>query len=224
MVKASTKAKAKTKSVAKTAAKAAAKPKAKPKPAPKSKAKSTPKTNAPKKAAAKPEVSHAANAKSVAVATHKAAPQPARSFRAPIKEVSVSEGSMTKKEMQHFEKLLLDERARLLGSIRNIEEASRQEAGRDNNGDLTSYAETGTDNFELETALNIASGESEWLRNIADALRRIQEGTYGTCEMCELAILKKRLEVFPSARYCIKCQAEFEKRRSGGDGFGPTHY
>lgn len=121
---------------------------------------------------------------------------------------------MMKKDFVKFEKMLLNERDRLSGSIRSIEEASRTDAGRDNTGDLTSYAETGTDNFELETALNIASGESAWLREISDALKRINDGSYGVCEMCKEQIPRKRLEVFPSARYCVQCQSSVEKKRA----------
>ena len=120
---------------------------------------------------------------------------------------------MTKKDLQKFEKLLLAERDRLVGSIRTIEDASRHESGRDYSGDLSSYAETGTDNFELETALNIASGESEWLKDVAEALERVREGSYGVCEMCEKDIPKKRLEVFPSAKHCVQCKEQLEKQR-----------
>ncbi|HPO14902.1 MAG TPA: TraR/DksA C4-type zinc finger protein [Candidatus Hydrogenedentes bacterium] len=155
--------------------------------------------------------------KPVAKPAVKPAPKPSKAAppkaveKPAAKEAVKSESSMTKPELKKFEKLLLDERNRLTGSIRTIEEASRMEAGRDKDGDLASYAETGTDNFELETALNIASGESEWLRNIDEALQRIETGSYGICERCEQPIVKKRLEVFPSARYCIKCQSEYEK-------------
>lgn len=122
--------------------------------------------------------------------------------------------SMNKKDAKKFEKLLLAERDRLSGSIRNIEDASRYESGRDNSGDLSSYAESGTDNFELETALNIASGESHWLNEVAEALVRIENGGYGTCEGCEKEIPRKRLEVFPSARFCVTCQSEIEKQKA----------
>lgn len=121
---------------------------------------------------------------------------------------------MNKRDLKKFEKLLLAERDRLTGSIKNIEDASRYESGRDNSGDLSSYAESGTDNFELETALNIASGESNWLSEVTEALGRLQDGTFGKCEGCEKDIPKKRLEVFPSAKYCIACQEEFEKQNS----------
>lgn len=121
---------------------------------------------------------------------------------------------MNKRDLKKFEKLLLAERDRLTGSIKNIEDASRYESGRDNSGDLSSYAESGTDNFELETALNIASGESHWLNDVSEALVRIQSGTFGTCEGCEKEIPRKRLEAFPSAKYCVPCKAEIEKQNA----------
>ncbi|MBW7865922.1 MAG: TraR/DksA C4-type zinc finger protein [Candidatus Hydrogenedentes bacterium] len=121
---------------------------------------------------------------------------------------------LSKVELKKFEKLLLEERDKLTGSIRSIEHASRTESGRDNGGDLTSYAEKGTDSFEMETALNIASGESERLMDINDALQRIKSGTYGVCEGSGKSIPKKRLEVFPAARYCIEYQEELEREQS----------
>jgi DnaK suppressor protein len=121
---------------------------------------------------------------------------------------------MNKRELKKFEKLLLDERAKLVGSIRNIESASRNESGRQSAGDLSSYAETGTDNFELETALNIASAESDRLMVIDECLERIADGTYGECEMCEETIPRPRLEVFPAARYCVGCQSQIEKEKN----------
>ena len=118
---------------------------------------------------------------------------------------------MNKRELKKFEKLLLARRERLAGSIRNIEEASRGGGLRENTVDLADCAEVGSDTFELETALNIASGESDRLDEISDALRRVRNGTYGTCEMCEEPIPKPRLEVFPSARYCVNCKEKVEK-------------
>ncbi len=121
---------------------------------------------------------------------------------------------MNKRDLKKFEKLLLAERDRLTGTIQNIEQTTREESGRDHYGDIASYAETGSDNFELQTALNIASGESDWIKEIDEALRRIEDGSYGTCDSCQETIPKKRLEAFPSARYCIKCQEEYERENS----------
>lgn len=118
---------------------------------------------------------------------------------------------MNKREAKKFEKLLIDQANHLSRSVRRIEEDTLYESVADNSGDLTSFAEAGTDNFERETALNIASGESEQLQDIADALRRIADGNYGICEGCGEEIPKKRLEVLPAARYCVECQSKLEK-------------
>ncbi|MCX5769553.1 MAG: TraR/DksA C4-type zinc finger protein [Candidatus Hydrogenedentes bacterium] len=121
---------------------------------------------------------------------------------------------MNKKDSKKFEKMLMGELDRLSEGIRKIEESALHESVRETTGDLYSYAETGTDNFERETALNIATGESQRLREVADALQRIENGTYGVCEGCEEVIPRKRLEVFPAARYCIKCKSKLEKEGS----------
>ncbi len=121
---------------------------------------------------------------------------------------------MNKRDLKKFEQLLLGEQERLGGSIRNIEEASRAAGSRESSTDLSSYAEAGTDNFELQTSLNIASGESEWIIEVSDALKRVRNGKYGVCEDCEEDIPRKRLEVFPSARYCVQCQSEYEKAQT----------
>jgi DnaK suppressor protein len=118
---------------------------------------------------------------------------------------------MTKREAKKFEKMLLDELDRLSEGIRKIEESALYESVRETTGDLYSYAETGTDNFERETALNIATGETERLKDVADAIKRIEDGSFGVCEGCDEPIAKKRLEVFPAARYCIKCKSKIEK-------------
>ena len=118
---------------------------------------------------------------------------------------------MNKREMAKFKKLLEAERDHLRKGIKTIE-ANTMEAGeRETGGDLTSFAEAGTDNNERDTALRVASGESQWLREVSDALQRIEDGKYGTCENCEEAIPKKRLEVFPSAMHCVECQSKLEK-------------
>jgi len=118
---------------------------------------------------------------------------------------------MRKRDTERFKKLLKTEFDRLTAGIQRIEESTRGEAGAKGNGSLSSYAEVGSDNFERETALHIASDESAWLSEIADALRRIEEGCYGVCEGCREPIPRERLKVFPSARHCVECQSKLER-------------
>ncbi len=118
---------------------------------------------------------------------------------------------MNKRESKKFQKLLLEERDRLVRGVRQLEEDTLYQPATDNVSDVSSYAEVGTDSFERETALSIAGTESRQLGEVAEALRRIEEGSYGTCEGCEKDIPRKRLEVFPAARYCVECQSRLER-------------
>ncbi|HRI89498.1 MAG TPA: TraR/DksA family transcriptional regulator [Candidatus Hydrogenedentes bacterium] len=121
---------------------------------------------------------------------------------------------MNKKDAKKYEKLLLEERDRLSAGIKRLEEDTLYQPSTDQTADIASYAEVGTDNFERETALSIASSEVVRLRDVADALERVKSGNYGDCEGCQKPINPKRLEVFPSARYCIECQSKLEKTGS----------
>lgn len=58
----------------------------------------------------------------------------------------------------------------------------------------------------------ISDRDREKLFEIDEALQRIEEGTYGTCEECDKKILETRLRVMPFARLCIACQSDWEKK------------
>jgi len=119
---------------------------------------------------------------------------------------------MNKREREKFKKTLLIQRARIAGDLRTLEDANLHDASGNVDSDFSSLAEVGTDNFERETALRVASSESEALYEIDEALQRLEDNTYGVCEGCQTKIPKKRLEVAPWARYCIKCQETLERQ------------
>ncbi len=118
---------------------------------------------------------------------------------------------MNKREMEKFRKLLLQEGQHLQKGIRTIGKDTLEGTLSESTGDITSFAEAGTDNNDRETALRVASGESQMLDDVAEALGRIDEGTYGTCIDCGDDIPKMRLEVFPAAKRCVACKEKFEK-------------
>ena len=74
-------------------------------------------------------------------------------------------------------------------------------------GDLSSMpihmADIGTDNYEQEFALGLLDSERKLLREINEALQRIEDGTYGICEGTGEPIPRARLEANPWARYCV---------------------
>jgi len=69
-----------------------------------------------------------------------------------------------------------------------------------------------TDTYDREFSLSLASSDREVLYELEDALKRIEDGTFGVCESCKMLIAKGRLKVVPSARLCVKCQEKKEKR------------
>src|SRR6266850_7596418 len=128
--------------------------------------------------------------------------------------------AMTKKQLQHFEKRLLEERKRVLKELGHYDEAFGS-TSQESDGDLSSYsfhmADQGTDAMEREKAFLFASQEGRFLWHIDEALRRLYRSpeTFGTCEQCGEEIGFDRLDALPHARLCIKCKAKEEdgKRR-----------
>jgi DnaK suppressor protein len=69
---------------------------------------------------------------------------------------------------------------------------------------------------ERDLAIRNVDRESGLLRDVKDALRRIQGGEFGTCMECESAISPKRLEAVPWAARCIQCQEAADRDRQAG--------
>src|SRR6185436_3803216 len=74
-------------------------------------------------------------------------------------------------------------------------------------------ADAGSDAYDRDFALSLLSQEQDALYEIEEALKRIDLGTYGTCEMSGKPIAHARLEALPFARYTVECQAQLEKQR-----------
>ena len=96
------------------------------------------------------------------------------------------------------------------------------EASGDISAHSTHMADQGTDNFDRELALNLASSRQESLYDIEDAIRRVDEGTYGACESCGGAIELPRLKALPFAKKCMACQNAAERGRTKYRPFGGT--
>ena len=66
---------------------------------------------------------------------------------------------------------------------------------------------------ERELAIRNLDRESNLLRNVRSALRRIEDGSFGICVHCEEEISPKRLAAVPWAPYCIQCQEQADRRQ-----------
>lgn len=125
---------------------------------------------------------------------------------------------LTKRDLEKFKNLLLELRDRIVGDIEFLTTDNLHRVGRDTGADLSGAsqhsADHGTDNFDREFALSLATSEQDVLYEVDEALMRIQEGTYGVCEMTGVRIEKARLEVIPYTRYSVQAQAKMEQGRA----------
>lgn len=124
---------------------------------------------------------------------------------------------LPKEQAAKYKRLLVELRDHLIDGVNFLANENLKRSSRDASGELSGYslhmADAGTDNFDREFALSLVSNEQEALYEIEEALKRLEEGTYGLCEMCEKAIRKERLEAVPFAKLCIQCQSSVEKDR-----------
>jgi RNA polymerase-binding transcription factor DksA len=72
-------------------------------------------------------------------------------------------------------------------------------------------ADAGTDNFDRDFALSIASSEQEALYEIDQAINRIRDGSYGVCELTGKLIEAERLKAIPWARFSAAAEQELER-------------
>lgn len=115
-------------------------------------------------------------------------------------------------DLQKYRKLLLAEKQRL--------EEEHHAATRDiaeRGGDLSDYddhhpADAASETFERTKDYALDENYRDMLERIAEALRKIDDGTYGICDRCGAPISPERLKAIPYATLCIECQEIMERR------------
>src|SRR4051794_6136860 len=116
---------------------------------------------------------------------------------------------------------LEDERTRLEEVRTQIHEENGDEGIDDAVSELAGgldqhQADVGTETFEREKDLSILERVEAELGDVEHALKRLDEGTYGTCEACGKPIGADRLEAMPAARFCVDDQALAERDARAG--------
>lgn len=106
------------------------------------------------------------------------------------------------KARSNTSKMLLEEKARELmdnmGTTTAAVVARREEPN--DSGDMAEQS------HEECLFLNRNAANATQLRQIKEALQRLNEGTYGVCAECEKPISPKRLQAVPWAKYCVACE------------------
>lgn len=121
-----------------------------------------------------------------------------------------------KKELTGFKKIIADKKEEILDGIKHISDDTLKKSQKDAAGDISGYAyhmaDVATDTYDREFSLGLASNDRALLYELDDALKKIEEGSFGICEQCKTIISKTRLRVIPQARFCVKCQEKKERR------------
>ncbi|RMD65958.1 MAG: hypothetical protein D6824_01720 [Planctomycetota bacterium] len=128
-----------------------------------------------------------------------------RALEASRTSKKLKKSPLTKRELAHFRRLLLEKRAEVIGDVSAMEqEALRSDRG----GSLSSLtqhmADQGSDEYEQSLALGLAESQRKLLKEIDEALERIDQGVYGVCEVLGVAIPKERLEARPWAKTSLE--------------------
>lgn len=135
---------------------------------------------------------------------------------APIKKAKSKPGKLTKTDLAYFQTLLLKKRQEIQLNVLNIGDGALKQSRQNAAGDLSMMpvhmADIGSDTFEQEFALELMEGERQLLREIDEALQRIDAKTYGICEGTGSLISRARLEAKPWAKYCVEYAREMESR------------
>src|SRR3990167_5042720 len=116
---------------------------------------------------------------------------------------------LKKAEIEEFKNRLIELREQVTKTVRGAKEAVTQPD--EAKGYSQHSADEGTDDFVKNINLEVTNKEFGLLRQIDRALEKIDEGTYGVCDISAEEIPLKRLEAIPYATMTVKAQEKFEK-------------
>ncbi len=123
--------------------------------------------------------------------------------------------ALSKQQLKKFRQLLMIERAKFAGEIKSIAQDTLK-SPRDASGDLSAYtvhmADMAADTYERELSMDIVSNEQKVLYQIDDALKSLDDGSFGICQQCNKPISMSRLKAVPYASMCIACQRAKEQK------------
>lgn len=131
---------------------------------------------------------------------------------------------MKREQIEKYRRRLIELAARLKTDESSVIDEALRQAGSGTSGNLSNVpmhlADMGSDAFEQEMSSSLMSNARQLQIDVADALDRLDKGTFGRCEQCGGDIREGRLQVVPYTRYCRDCAQKAENE--GEAGFRPT--
>ena len=128
-----------------------------------------------------------------------------------MKKKKLNDSKLTPTEIAEFKVLLLTKRNEILGNVLSMEDESLRRQRSDLSNMSIHMADAGSDNYEIENILGLMESERNLLKEIDEALDRIENGTYAICQGNGKPIPKARLEAIPWAKYCVEYASMLEK-------------
>jgi len=117
---------------------------------------------------------------------------------------------MEKEKLQYFKGKLISERERVLDLINQMKENGVINFNIEVASEISLYdnhpSDTATELFDKERGLALKGNEMSIIKKIDNALKSIENHTYGKCKNCGKDIIEERLEFIPYAENCVSCQ------------------
>jgi len=133
------------------------------------------------------------------------------------------ESVMKAVEVEKYRQQLFELGTRLKSDESGVMDEALRQAGGDASGNLSNVpmhlGDLGTEAFEQEMSSSLLTNGRQIQIEVADALDRIENGAFGTCEQCRSDIGAGRLQAVPYTRYCVECAQNAEN--DGEAGFRP---
>ena len=123
-----------------------------------------------------------------------------------------NQAGLTSRELEFYRDMILAKRREIVGDMSSMEREALRTSGTNLSNLPLHMADMGTDNYEQEFTLGLVEKDRKLLRDLNDALAKIQNGTYGICEGTGKPISKARLEAQPWARFSIEHARKLEGR------------
>ncbi|MGB9621547.1 MAG: TraR/DksA family transcriptional regulator [Brevinematia bacterium] len=118
---------------------------------------------------------------------------------------------ITKEKLQELKERLSKEKLQILSDIFGEEVAIKYfSSASSSEGDI---ADKASSFYETQLIASISGVQKEIIDKINDALRRIDEGTYGICRICGKEIEIERLEVIPYTDTCSSCAQKHSRSK-----------
>jgi RNA polymerase-binding transcription factor DksA len=124
--------------------------------------------------------------------------------------ISSIKTKLSAKDLEDYKQRLLQKRRQVFGMITGMEDEALRSSGGNLSNMPLHMADIGTDTYDQDFTLGMAESERGLMQEIDEALRRIQDRTYGVCQLSGQQIPKTRLDAKPWAKYTVESARRIE--------------